>query len=344
MINTIVLKYKFSKICVLTNCKSADYQASKVVKNLLEINPNYSFYGICGPLTNKVLNGKFQNFTDFNNFKVDKPYFPYKNADINLANLFFYLPSIHQNIVNLTTMYKLSRTNFYDMFLENDTELILSFNNELFNNRLLLSINNYYSTHHLFRPPTLFFDRHNALMTYKHSEYLDNLFYRYKLDNVDITNFEFPGNHIGSQAVYDVISYLYSTDNKFKNYSNESSIYLSKTYQQELLEELVFKNRVSNRKSYEINNEDIVVFLSLGSNEEEIKFSTDLLIKSVRLFIKEITKKYKISASSIRIFGSIPEYINSNIINEINVLLKNEKFSFNIVSNTHEKYKIMTVI
>jgi hypothetical protein len=119
-----------------------------------------------------------------------------------------------------------------------------------------------YATKDIIKPPLFHYDRQIFNQRIEFSAYVDYWLHTNPREPVNWRYYKFPSTYVGNWSVARALAYLYKTNPKTENLASENTLYVSKDYNHEVVENLVAAERVRFRKKFNID-EGATVFYTL---------------------------------------------------------------------------------
>ena len=327
----------FSKVAIVAGGPSADYKGAKIIKSLSGKNsPVKSFFGVGGP---QMQSSNFQSHADIS-LIPDKPFYPTFHFDID-PRFILNFTMIPENLRYLSLYQKLKKNGFWNEFdAQNirDVNMFITVESQLLSFRLYEKLDRRLKQETEYRPLRIHLDKTVRNYKFDHLRSIDYLLYTLPNASNDNQRFKFPSRFIGKQVVFDALAYVYSRFPDYKELVTEMSILGDTESVFELIRLNKLKTKENFRKKNSIKSNDVVLFISPGNQEWEIKANSNVIVDGVVDFSKNLKPNQNIYV--IVCYQSDSEATRK--ITE-NIKLKNIP-CFQIINPTlEEKYDAMSV-
>ena len=295
---------KSSSVCILAGYSSMDAQGARIMKSLNErAGENIKYFGLGGE--KMVETGLEDNLADIHKL-IDKPLYIHKNAHPFHRERLYAVYMAATRYRNWKVVKEVEKE-LHSMLFANQPDAVISLGNEYFMKRLYLMIEKKYEEKagsKTMKPPMIHFDR---LMTGQHTDhlkYLDHFFYSVPVPIVNWQYYTFPSTFFGSQGLFDAYEYLYKRSKSHSQLVNKKSIWVNEEYNNVIMEELIQDSRTAWRHKHSVPETNTLIFVSPGSDRQEIKWSGALVSKAVDQFINKFSK---VAADNFTVVISLPK-------------------------------------
>lgn len=297
------LRRQSSSICILAGYNSMDAQGARIMKSLNErAGENIRYFGLGGE--KMVESGLEDNLADIHRL-IDKPLYIHKNAHPFHRERLYAIYMVATRYRNWKVVKQIEKE-LYPMLFTNQPDAVISLGNEYFMKRLYLMIDRKFEEKagsKLIKPPMLHFDRLMTGQHVDHLKYLDHFFYNVPVPVVNWQHYTFPSTFYGSQGLFDAYEYLYKRSKSHSQLATGKSIWLNEEYNNVIIEELVLDSRAAWRQKHNVPETNTLIFVSPGSDRQEIKWSGALVSKAVDKFIHKFSK---VAADNFTVVISLP--------------------------------------
>lgn len=167
---------------------------------------------------------------------------------------------------------------------------------------------------------------------------MDHVVYNCPLKSMNWQYYHFPSTFRGSQGLFNAYKYLYSTSESHRLLANDNKIYLSEKHNQLLMEDLISQERSKFRQKHGLDESTTVFFLSPGSNEAEVKFSTPMCYKGIDLFIDQFSKAQGLTSDNFAVVVSIPQNSTGELRNLVGGKVKCKRI---LIDSQEERFSAM---
>jgi len=242
-----------------------------------------NFIGIGGPEMKAA--GLERSYADINVFP-NKPMVPYKNHLRMHIIQKFHPVMAHLHYKNNKVVQAIQQNGFFNEISGNNKpNLFITFGNEFFMRDLYKVVHQNYATKDIIKPPLFHYDRQIFNQRIEFSAYVDYWLHTNPRPPVNWRYYKFPSTYVGNWCVARALAYLYKTNPKTENLASENTLYVSKDYNHEIVENLIAAERVRFRKKFNIDEGATVFYTLPGNTPSEVNWSVPLIHGTISHFL-----------------------------------------------------------
>jgi len=301
-------------VCVVACGQSADIKAARIFNGLEKMGKaqDINLVGVGGPkLAEHGLNKSLLDIDAF----PDKAWVPFRRTRndnyydsdwLKRYNPFLY-STFHKH--NNALLKQIDENDLTKEIYRHRPSAVLTVNNEKFSYDFYDRLNANYKGR-VQKPARVHFDRfvHNLDSSFENK--YDHLIYTVPKPRKDWNDYVFPSTYIGQTGVADAWSFLYSRSDKYKHLLTDSSIFIRKEFQHELISELVAEERRRYRETNNIDDTKNLIFISAGNKKSELEWSLPIINETIDEFLQVFTKPtsestYAVDRDAIEVVFSV---------------------------------------